>query len=329
MPRDDKRRKPGILEQVRRIERGLPGIPKYGILAQADRIMRGLPGLPKRRGILAQVQRATEPDSFEWFSPIPDDKAITTVNMPPWLRRKSPRKPAPESLLVRRARERHWELEGAMATAQSSAATLEGLAEAITGNKADCNLLEFPGESRTLSEGDSVNIMPLLRKAAGEPKVLERGQFLGDFLVTAYNIAREADHPREPATKAAGLDRPYSAAFLKDVKMQGSGIDRDGRLIQLKWQRKKGGKKAEIVGYVYVDSIRTASGKTIVPDVSIAVDPEVIPLGTWVFVEDVGWRRADDTGGKIKGQHVDVFVGVSRGEALRLGRRRLKVWRSR
>ena len=40
---------------------------------------------------------------------------------------------------------------------------------------------------------------------------------------------------------------------------------------------------------------------------SAAVDPGVIPLGTQIYVQGVGVRTADDTGGAIVGNHVDIW----------------------
>ncbi|MEG1478801.1 MAG: 3D domain-containing protein, partial [Clostridiales bacterium] len=42
---------------------------------------------------------------------------------------------------------------------------------------------------------------------------------------------------------------------------------------------------------------------------AIAVDPNVIPLGTKLYVEGYGECTAEDTGGKIKGNRIDVFLG--------------------
>lgn len=273
-------------------------------------------------------------DDVPWPWPIPDDKETTTVNLPPWVHRREPRAQAPESLLVQRARYRHWKLEGATATAGPTA-TLGSLAEAITGNRADYKLLDFPRSPRTLRVGDRVNIVPLLEKAAGKrdqdtsrtrtmiPGNLEKGDDLGTFLVTVYNVAREEDHPAAPVKRVEGLDRLYSESFLRDIRMQGSGIDRDGRLIQLSWE---GG---EISGFAYVDVIRTASGAPLQPEISIAADPRILPLGTWVYIDTIGWRKVTDTGGKIVGRHIDVYLAVPRAEAMKMGTKHLKVWRAR
>ena len=40
---------------------------------------------------------------------------------------------------------------------------------------------------------------------------------------------------------------------------------------------------------------------------TIAVDPKVIPLGTRVYIEGMGEFRAEDVGGAIKGNKVDIW----------------------
>ncbi|OIQ59324.1 cell wall-binding protein YocH precursor [Moorella thermoacetica] len=52
----------------------------------------------------------------------------------------------------------------------------------------------------------------------------------------------------------------------------------------------------------------------------VAVDPQVIPLGTRLYVEGYGYAVAQDTGGLIKGNRIDLFMD-SEGEAIRWGRR--------
>ncbi|MDR0270124.1 ubiquitin-like domain-containing protein [Paenibacillus sp.] len=52
---------------------------------------------------------------------------------------------------------------------------------------------------------------------------------------------------------------------------------------------------------------RTATGTRVTEGRTIAVDPNVIPLGWWVYIEGVGFRRAEDTGGAIKGNKIDIY----------------------
>ncbi|SFH79190.1 protein of unknown function [Tindallia magadiensis] len=74
----------------------------------------------------------------------------------------------------------------------------------------------------------------------------------------------------------------------------------------------------------------TRSGTRVRPGV-VAVDPNVIPLGTKLYVESVnggsnyGISSAEDTGGAIKGKRIDLYY-ESRSEALRFGRQPVKVY---
>lgn len=56
----------------------------------------------------------------------------------------------------------------------------------------------------------------------------------------------------------------------------------------------------------------------------IAVDPNVIKLGTKVWVEGYGYAIAGDTGGKIKGHKIDVLL-PSKGAAYNWGVKRVKI----
>ena len=72
----------------------------------------------------------------------------------------------------------------------------------------------------------------------------------------------------------------------------------------------------------------TASGRRVTPYVSCAVDPDVIPLGSTVMLEHNGemvYLRADDTGGSIKGNRLDIAVKGHQ-EALSLGVKTADIW---
>jgi len=55
------------------------------------------------------------------------------------------------------------------------------------------------------------------------------------------------------------------------------------------------------------------------------VDPDVIPLGTKVYIEGMGIFVAEDTGGAIKGNRIDIFMETHE-EAFHFGIKNLKVY---
>ena len=70
---------------------------------------------------------------------------------------------------------------------------------------------------------------------------------------------------------------------------------------------------------------RTASGTLPAVGRTVAVDPRVIPLGTRLHIEGVGVRIAEDTGKKIKGKKLDLFLS-SMGACTRFGVRSRQVY---
>ncbi|MBO5650360.1 MAG: peptidoglycan-binding protein [Selenomonas sp.] len=71
------------------------------------------------------------------------------------------------------------------------------------------------------------------------------------------------------------------------------------------------------------NSKHTASG-TLVRRGVIAVDPDVIPLGTHVFIPGYGEAVAEDIGSSIRGHRIDVAFDTHE-EALSFGRRDLEI----
>lgn len=70
---------------------------------------------------------------------------------------------------------------------------------------------------------------------------------------------------------------------------------------------------------------RTASGTRVTEGRTIAVDPNVVPMGWWVYIEGLGFRRAEDTGGAIKGNKMDVYFD-SLNQAKQFGRKSRAVY---
>jgi len=58
---------------------------------------------------------------------------------------------------------------------------------------------------------------------------------------------------------------------------------------------------------------------------TVAVDPNVIPLGSLLYVEDYGFAIAADIGGAIKGNRIDLFTH-SYDQAINFGLQTRKVW---
>ena len=78
----------------------------------------------------------------------------------------------------------------------------------------------------------------------------------------------------------------------------------------------------EATAYTWTGN-RTATG-TWPSRGTVAVDPNVIPLGSELYVEGYGPAVAADTGGDIKGQRVDLYMD-SYEEAIQFGRREVQV----
>jgi len=72
----------------------------------------------------------------------------------------------------------------------------------------------------------------------------------------------------------------------------------------------------------------TASGKVVVRNPNgistVSVDPNIIPLGSYLYIEGYGYAVAADKGSAIKGNEVDVFFN-SENECRDWGRQTVKV----
>ena len=76
---------------------------------------------------------------------------------------------------------------------------------------------------------------------------------------------------------------------------------------------------------------QTASGRFTEHGLTIAVDPSIIPLGSFVEVKfpdgRIETRRADDTGGAIKGNKIDIYYDAHDSRLRELGRQNVQVRR--
>lgn len=111
------------------------------------------------------------------------------------------------------------------------------------------------------------------------------------------------------------IARTSITAAVDEVVAKGTRINFNGKSYS---------RKLVVKAYAYTGGGRTAMGtKARVGE--IAVDPSVIPLGSRVYIEGVGYRRAEDTGGNIKGNTIDIYMN-SESECLRWGMRYVTVY---
>lgn len=52
----------------------------------------------------------------------------------------------------------------------------------------------------------------------------------------------------------------------------------------------------------------TFSGTRVQEGRTVAVDPSIVPLGSTLYIEGVGIRKAEDTGKAIRGRKIDVYI---------------------
>ena len=71
--------------------------------------------------------------------------------------------------------------------------------------------------------------------------------------------------------------------------------------------------------------VRTSTGLKPTVNRTIAVDPTVIPYGSIVYIEGLGYYIAEDCGGNIKNNRIDIYVATHE-EAVSFGKQNRNVW---
>lgn len=112
------------------------------------------------------------------------------------------------------------------------------------------------------------------------------------------------------------ISRETLTAAVDKVVANGTRINFDGQSYS---------RKLVVKAYAY----HTGGGWTAMSTPArvgeIAVDPSVIPLGSEVYIEGVGARRAEDTGGNIVGNTIDIYMG-SNAECISWGVRYVTIY---
>lgn len=160
-----------------------------------------------------------------------------------------------------------------------------------------------------------------IKECCGYPVGPHRG-----FKLSFYWLAWESEYANEPYdtdiyTRDGFFLGRFPRTFVFELKLEGSGILRDGRVVNYDGECGYG------VGTCFrqVDPLEHplgmgGQGRPLEPYRSVAIDPRYIPIGTPLYIPELvgiqmpdgsrhdGCVRADDTGGHIKLRKVDFFV---------------------
>jgi hypothetical protein len=160
------------------------------------------------------------------------------------------------------------------------------------------------------------------------------GQLVGVFRNTYYDFPAESDFSGSPVPLMNRSCQPIRAVpkgFYEAVCVQGSGTLATGSTVSFSKRDCSCATVCQKTGQrICFDELdrkmfpwgRGALGKPITPLRSVAVDSDVIPLGTPIYILELdgvprkpggtpldGCFIAEDRGMKVEGQHVDIFTG--------------------
>lgn len=168
---------------------------------------------------------------------------------------------------------------------------------------------------------DKLPLRPKRKECCGYPIGEKEG-----FRLSFYWLAFESDYAAEPYDTPIYTRRGYyigsfPQAFVFELKLEGSGILRDGRVLNYDGECDYGmGTCFKTLALEEHPLGAGVQGRPLVPFRSIAVDPRMIPIGSTVYVPELvgvvmpdgtrhdGCLRADDMGGAIKEHKIDFFV---------------------
>lgn len=179
------------------------------------------------------------------------------------------------------------------------------------------------------------------KRIAEEKRVAEAKRIAEEKRVAAEKAEREQAEREAKAERLAEEKRVAAEqARQEEAKRQAATVKKQSTPTATATPVSTAGRsiQAESTAYTndaadngsYGGRVLTATGHDVTDSIYyngmriIAVDPAVIPLGTVVHIEGVGQAVALDTGGRIKGNIVDLLVDT-KGEAINWGRRHITI----
>jgi len=156
------------------------------------------------------------------------------------------------------------------------------------------------GETKVVQEGSQGLVVHNVEK------VYEDGKF-----VSKRWLGKEVVKKATPKVIAVGT-KPKTAVMSASISRSSDQVSISGLTKKggVSFKYKKVLKNVTLTAYsAEEDGIgtKTATGTRVKEGRTIAVDKNVVPLGWWVYIEGIGFRKAEDTGGAIKGNKMDVY----------------------
>ena len=148
----------------------------------------------------------------------------------------------------------------------------------------------------------------------GRTKVLTKGKT--GLARTYYKITYyDGKVVKKEVVKQEVVKKPVDEVILVGTK---NTVSRGGKIIRFS-------RVIDVVATAYTHTgYRTATG--VYPHRGVvAVDPDVIPYGTRLYIDGYGYGTALDTGSAIRGARIDLFFDTY-GEAISWGRRYTRVY---
>lgn len=168
---------------------------------------------------------------------------------------------------------------------------------------------------------DKLPLVAKVKECCGYP-LSEREGFRLSFYWLAYESEyANLPHDTEIYTRQGYYLGRYPSAFVYELKLEGTGVLNDGRVINYDGECNYGmGTCFRSLDLAQHPLGTGVQGRPLVPFRSVAVDPRFIPIGATLYVPELvgiempdgtkhdGCLRADDMGGAIKEHKLDFFV---------------------
>lgn len=175
-------------------------------------------------------------------------------------------------------------------------------------------------KARTEIEKIPYEVKYVFDRDMGEGRIKKVQYGVDGEIVREYVVSDESDQPsekvlvketrKEPVPAIFHMGKPSSRAVSRGTYTRSKIVEMDSTAYTPSAGRKN-------------PTYRTRTGTKAEYGV-VAVDPRVIPLGTLMYIEGYGFGIAEDTGGAIKGNKIDVCIESQR-KAMAWGRRKVKV----